>query len=117
MNDSDAAGMVAERRDGETDLCAQMERLAKTNARLRVGLVGIGMLVVGFGLGGLGGLAQSSKDSVVAYTATDRSMYRIYESGRIEYLRVDDDPPRTADGAFGWGEFRIDDGYTLQRRP
>jgi hypothetical protein len=117
MNDSDAAGMVAGRREVETDLCAQNVRLAKTNARLRVGLVGIGMLVVGFGLGGLGGLAEGSKDSVVAYTATDRTLYRVYESGRIEYLRVDDDPPRTADGAFGWGEFRIDDRYELSDRP
>jgi len=114
MKNSDAAGMGAGRREVDTDLCAQMERFAKTNARLRVGLVGAIMLGVGFGLGGL---SQKSKDLVVAYTATDRTMYRVYESGRIEYLRVDDDPPRTADGAFNWGEFRIDDGYKLQKRP
>lgn len=114
MNDSDAAGMVAGRREVETDVCAQMKRLAITNARLRVGLVGIGMLVVGFGLGGL---SQGKDDSVVAYTATGETMYRVYESGRIEYLRLDNDPPRTAHGVFDWGVVKIDDRYELEDRP
>jgi len=114
MNDSGAAGTVVGRREDVADLCAQMERFAKTNARLRVGLVGALMLGVGLVLGGQ---AREGKDSVIAYTATDETMYRVYESGRIEYLRLDDDPPRTAHGVFDWGVVKIDDRYELQDRP
>jgi hypothetical protein len=77
-------------------------------------LVGALMLGVGFGLGGL---TRSDEDPVVAYTATDETMYRVFESGRIEYLRLDDDPPRTAHGVFDWGVVKIDDRYVLEDRP
>ena len=114
MNDSDTAGTVAGRRELETDLCARMGRLEKSNARLRVGLVGA--LMLGGGLV-LGGQAQKSKDSVIAHVGTDGTIYRLYESGRIDYLRVEDDPPRTAEGVFDWGVVRIDDRYELSDRP
>lgn len=114
MNSSDAAGTVAGRRDDVQGLCARMRRLERVNARLRVGLVGAVMLGVGFGLGGL---TRSDEDSVVAYAATDETMYRVYESGLIEYLRLDDDPPRTAHGVFDWGVVKIDEEYTLRDRP
>jgi len=109
-----AAGTGVGRQEDVQGLCAQNKRLARMNARLRVGLVGVLMLGVGFGLGGL---TRNDEDSVVAYVATDETMYRVYESGRIEYLRLDDDPPRTAHGVFDWGVVKIDNEYTLRDRP
>lgn len=117
MNDSDAAGTVAGRREQGTDLCARIGRLEKSNARLRAGLVGGLMLVVGIGLGGLGGLTQDEDDRVVSYTATDDTIYRVHESGRIEYLRVEDNPPHTTEGVFDWGKVKVDERYELQDRP
>ena len=115
MNDLHTAGNVSGRREEGTDLCARMRRIEKSNARLRVGLVGVLMLGVGFGLGGL--TQQDTDDAVVAYTATDDTIYRIYESGLIEYLRVQGDPPRTTEGVFDWGIVKVDERYELQDRP
>lgn len=114
MNDSDTAGMGTAWRDNDTDLCARIERLEKRNARLVIGVVGAGMLAIGAVLGGMG---EVLKDDVIAYTATDETMYRVYESGKIEYLRLDDDPPRTVDGIFNWGKLKIDKRYELKDRP
>ena len=115
MNDSDTAGMVAGRREQGTDLCARMERLAKANARLRVGLAFVLTLGAGIGIGGL--TRGADTDSIIAFTATDDTIYRVYESGLIEYLRVEKDPPRTVEGVFDWGVVKVDDRFTLQDRP
>ena len=114
MNDSDTAGIDTVRREHDTDLCARIERLEKRNARLVLGIVGMGMLAIGAAMGGMG---EMLKDDVIAYTATDETMYRVYESGKIEYLRLDDDPPRTVDGVFDWGKVKIDKRYQLKDRP
>ncbi|MFK7759745.1 MAG: hypothetical protein AB8C13_07360 [Phycisphaerales bacterium] len=95
------------------ELNARIARVQQTNARLRIGVVAMGALIAGVLLGGF----TQPRNSVVAYTATDETMYRIYESGKIEYLRLDEDPPRTADGIFNWGIVKIDDRYDLRDRP
>ena len=118
MNGSDAAGTVAGRRETGIDLEARLARVERSNARLRVGLVGIGMLLVGVVLGGMMGQPEEKRgDDVVAYTSTDSSLYRIYESGRIEYLRLENDPPRSAHGVYNWGVVKIDTNYRLQNLP
>lgn len=118
MNGSDTAGMVAGRRETGSDLVARVARVERSNARLRVGLVGAGMLVVGVVLGGvMGQPVEKRGDDIVAYTASDSSLYRIYESGRIEYLRLENDPPRSAHGVYDWGIVKIDTDYTLQDLP
>jgi hypothetical protein len=114
MTDLDTAGMDSGRREDVQGLCARIERLEKRNRRLVVGMVGAGLLGAGALLGGMNAAA---KDKVIAYTATDETMYRVYDSGRIEYLRLDEDPPRTAHGVFDWGVVKIDENYTLRDRP
>jgi hypothetical protein len=114
MTDLDTAGMDTGRREDVQGLCARIERLEKRNRRLVVGMVGAGLLGAGALLGGMNAAA---KDKVIAYTATDETMYRVYDSGRIEYLRLDEDPPRTAHGVFDWGVVKIDENYTLRDRP
>jgi len=114
MNDSDMARTATGRREEGTDLCAQIERLVKVNTRLRVGLAGALMLVVGFGLGGIA--MDPKDDAVIAFAATDDTIYRVHESGLIEYLRVENDPPRTAEGVFDWGVVKVDERYELQDR-
>ncbi len=114
MNDSDAARTIAGRREDGTDLCAQIVRLEQTNNRLKIGLVGIGALAFGIALGGF---TQNANDPIMAYTSTNKAMYRIYESGRIQYLRIEGDTPRTDRGYFGWGDVRIDDRHNLADQP
>lgn len=113
MNDSCTARKDALRQDGQTELCARMARLEKSNARLKFGLAGASMLVVGMALGGL----AMKDDPIVAYTTTDDTMYRVYESGNIEYLRLENGPPRTVEGVFDWGVVKIDDRFKLEDRP
>ncbi len=118
MTGSDTAGMDTGRRDDVQGLCARIERLEKRNRRLVIGMVGVGLLGAGALLGGMNAETDPAKrDKVIAYTATDETMYRVYESGRIEYLRLDDDPPRTVDGVFDWGVVKIDKRYQLKDRP
>ena len=105
MNDSDAS---------VTEMSSRLDRLERSNSLLRVTLVGV--LMLGTGLL-LGGQAEATNDSAIAHVATDGTIYRLYESGHIEYLRVEDDPPRTADGVFNWGVVKIDARQTLSDRP
>ena len=93
---------------------SRISKLQKSNHRLTIALVGLGALSVGLLLGGMN---RAGKDDVIAYAATDETLYRIYETGRIEYLRLDEDPPRTAHGVFDWGVVKIDKNYTLRDRP
>lgn len=113
MSDSCTAGMDVAWQDGQTDLCARMARLERSNARLKFGLVGASMLVVGMALGGF----ARSDDPVIAYTTTDDTMYRVYESGKMQYLRLENNPARTVRGVMNWGEFRIDQDMTLPDGP
>lgn len=105
MNDSDAT---------VTELNARLDRLERSNSRLRITLVG--GLMLGAGLL-LGGQAEATSDPAIAHVATDGTIYRLFESGHIEYLRVEDSPPRSADGVFSWGVLNIDDARTLLDRP
>ncbi len=113
MNDSDTAGMDATRQEQQTDLCARMARLERSNARLKFGLVGATMLAVGMALGGF----TLGDDPVIAYTTTDDTMYRVFKSGKMQYLRLENNPARTVHGVMNWGEFRIDKDMTLPDGP
>jgi hypothetical protein len=92
----------------------QLAQLQRTNARLRTALVGIAALAVGLALGGF---TQPDEDEVEAYVATDGTIYKLYESGAIQYLRIEDDPPRSANGIFTWGDIRFDQTRKLPDRP
>ncbi len=105
MNDSDAT---------VTELNARLDRLERSNSRLRITLAGAIMLGAGLLLGGQ---AEATSDPAIAHVATDGTIYRLYESGHIEYLRVEDSPPRSADGIFGWGDVNIDFKRDLVDRP
>ncbi len=98
---------------GHTDT-TQLAQLQRTNARLRTALVGAVALGVGLMLGGF---AQQDDDGIEAYVATDGTIYRLYESGAIQYLRVENDPPRSSDGIYTWGNIRMDRSRTLRDRP
>lgn len=113
MNDSGTAGNNAARQDGQTDLSARMARLERSNARLKFGLVGASMLVVGMALGGL----ALKDDPIIAYTTSDDTMYRVFKSGKMQYLRLENDPPHTTSGLFNWGEIRIDKNMNLTHKP
>ena len=133
MSGFDTAGTGTERREVDRDVLdldvlhrmAGLEReCAKIRSRWLMTVVGAGALGVGAVLGGLGNSAGSQPaeqlnrvDDVVAYTATDGTIYKIFESGKIEYLRVDENPPRTADGLYDWGDVKIESRYTLRDRP
>lgn len=94
----------------------QLAQLKRTNARLRTALVGAVALGVGLALGGF---TQTDEDEVEveAYVATDGTIYKLYESGAIQYLRIEDDPPRSANGIFTWGDIRFDRTRKLPDRP
>ena len=125
MNGFDTAGTGTERRELDRDVLHRIAGLERQCAKLRsrwlMTIVGVGALGAGTVLGGLGSGQPTEKldrvDEVVAYTATDRTIYKMYESGKIEYLRVDENPPRTADGVYDWGDVKIDLRYTLPDRP
>ncbi|MBO6512925.1 MAG: hypothetical protein JJ974_03025 [Phycisphaerales bacterium] len=113
MNDSGTAGTGPLRQDGSSDLSARMARLEKSNARLKLAVVGAVMLGAGMALGGL----TLKDDPVIAYTATDDTMYRVFKSGKMQYLRLQDNPARTVHGVMNWGDFRIDKNMTLPDKP
>lgn len=133
MSKFDTAGTGTERRELDRDvldrdalhrIAGLEQQCAKLRARWLMTVIGAGALGVGAVLGGLGnsGGGQPAEklnrvDDVVAYTATDGTIYKIFESGKIEYLRVDENPPRTADGVYDWGDVQIDLRYTLPDRP
>jgi len=70
-----------------------------------VGLVFVGVAFVG----------QGREDALQGVAANGGYIFRVYESGRVEFLQLGN--PVTAKGVPGWTELRIDHGRKSQRIP
>ena len=104
---------------------SRLARLERSNARLRVGIAAVVALGTGLALGGFQlrtnqperSRPSLTEDPVTHYFSSDERVYRVRESGMMEYIRLEDNPPRSADGVFGWGTIRIDPDRNLLDYP
>lgn len=69
------------------------------------GVVAGGIVLLGAGVGQPG--SAPPPDKIVAFAATDEKLFRVWESGRIEFLGVDLDNG-TANGVPDWSPVKID---------
>ncbi len=72
-------------------------------------------LIAGLLIGGMGGgeqpePADPDTPAVVGITATSQNIYRVYEDGSMSYIKVNN-PHRTANGIYSWGDVLIDEKY------
>ncbi len=73
-----------------------------------------GLLIGGMG-SGMGGSTQpetaiNAEQKVVGIAATQGNIYRVHDDGSMTYIKVDN-PHRTAQGIYSWGEVLIDEKY------
>lgn len=98
--------------DGSSALAARLNRLERSNARWRLGLVGLCAGLCGAMIGGMGQPRAMEYD----YVATDDTIYRIDEQGRFSYIKFENGW-KSAEGYFNWGEVRVDPNRRYENKP
>jgi|GEM_PF-2027236 len=97
----------------------RLSALERSAGRWRLLAVSSTTLIAGLLIGGMsaGMSADSQPDTanneepqVVGITATSQNIYRVYEDGSMSYIKVNN-PHRTAQGIYSWGDVLIDEKY------
>ena len=70
----------------------------------------LGILLLG-SAGLLAAQTQPGRSQFIGVCATDKTLYRVYEDGRVDYLMTEK-APASSKGAADWAPLSIDTHYT-----
>ena len=94
----------------------RLSTLERSAGRWRLLAVSSTTLIAGLLIGGMSGSSQpetaiNAGPQVVGIAATDGNIYRVHDDGSMTYIKVDN-PHRTANGIYSWGDVLINEKYT-----
>ncbi len=88
--------------------------LAVSSTTLIAGLL-IGGMSAGMSEGSQPDTAADAEPKIVGIAATQGNIYRVHDDGSMTYIKVDN-PHRTAQGIYTWGEVMIDEKFKNQTK-